>query len=174
MMNVSTSSVTKHKSVLNIQDCLEQTPANMLLDNPVSIGGTLVRQRFNFRKLKIVQGGQQKDQHKRYEGWTFVLCHSAEDALEVASVLQTVEVRISVPFDRPTEVKSDALNLALLRIFASETREKPQTQGPKTRLCPSLRRSLSSKGRTTAFAISNPLDRQRKVNSFCLKTLFAS
>ena len=115
------SAAPKRADLISIQECLEQTASELLQKNPVSIIGRLVRQRLAFRKLKSTQinDGPQLQHNKFYEGWTAVLSHIDpvdKDVLDDASTLQTIEVRISVLFDKCTQARSDALRLALQKL----------------------------------------------------------
>ncbi|EJK64887.1 hypothetical protein THAOC_14326, partial [Thalassiosira oceanica] len=74
---------------LSIQECLEQSPADGVLDNSGRIGGQLVRKRFQFRKRTSDAGLE------------MTLCHATEPSamgfLGSASALQSIEVKTSVP-----------------------------------------------------------------------------
>ncbi|KAL9183742.1 hypothetical protein ACHAXT_004598 [Thalassiosira profunda] len=115
-MNASASVLTSANDVLSIQECLEQTASKVGNGDRNECTGRLVRQRFNFRKLK----------QKCYDGWTVVLSHvdsAVTDVMSVASVLQTIEVKVSVPFGDSTSFGSDALDAALERLVNSELNE---------------------------------------------------
>jgi len=127
--NARGSSMTKRNAILSIQDCLEETSTSELHLNSVSIIGRLVRKRFKFCKVKSFHTTGQKKKVQRekcYGGWTVILSHIdpfAENSLDVASVLQTVEVKILVPFGKSTQVNSDLLKLAVHRLFSSDSEE---------------------------------------------------
>ena len=114
-------SFSKLTDSLSVQECLERTASTVLLKNPAFIFGRLVRQRWTFRRLNHVQiGGQLK---KCYGGWTVVLSHidqSASDSAEGASVLQTIEVGISIEFGELTQIRSDSLEHAIQRLNSSD------------------------------------------------------
>eukprot|EP00578_Thalassiosira_sp_NH16_P022919 CAMPEP_0181081368 /NCGR_PEP_ID=MMETSP1071-20121207/3065_1 /TAXON_ID=35127 /ORGANISM="Thalassiosira sp., Strain NH16" /LENGTH=1499 /DNA_ID=CAMNT_0023162911 /DNA_START=189 /DNA_END=4685 /DNA_ORIENTATION=+ len=119
-LNEPPSSITDDTSVLSVQECLEQTTSLGQVNSPVSIVGRMLRQRFTFRKLKtVLRAGGSK---KCYEGWSIILSHiepSSGDILGAASVLQTIEVRISVTFGMSIQTSSNALKYAVHRLFSS-------------------------------------------------------
>lgn len=120
-------STSKHSNSLSVQECLEQTASAEFIEKPVSVVGRLVRQRFSFRKLKPARSGagcQTVPNHKSYEGWSVVLSHidpSTDDILDVASVLQTIDVGISVPSEPSTQSYSKALEFAVERLFSPDS-----------------------------------------------------
>lgn len=107
-------SLIDRTGLCSVRDCLEQSTSDCLRNNTVSIIGRLVRQRFTFRKLKSAQ----------YEGWAIVLSHidpSTNNVLEDASVLQTIEVKVSVPISKSFQASSDALKVTLARVISGST-----------------------------------------------------
>lgn len=116
-------------SVISIASCLEQTETNHLSDEPSIIIGRLIRHRFKFRKAKTTQraGAQvETDFEKCYEGWSVTLCHidyNGEIVSDVASMLQTIEVTISIPFcaevDPNHTISLGALKDGLGQLFKS-------------------------------------------------------
>ncbi|KAL7543803.1 hypothetical protein ACHAXR_013145 [Thalassiosira sp. AJA248-18] len=121
-MNTSRSLITNDNAISSVQDCLEQKTTDALLESPISIiGRRLVRQRFTFRKVR-----QSMQRERCYDGWTIILSHidpSTDGVLDVASVLQTIEVKISVPLGKSTGVNADALKLAVHRLFSSDSKD---------------------------------------------------
>ena len=118
----SGSSFAKLTDSMSVQKCLERTASAVLPKNPAFILGRLMRQRWTFRRLNHVQiGGQLK---KCFGGWTVALSHidqSASDSAEGASVLQTIEVGISIEFDELTQIRSDSLKHAIQRLNSTGT-----------------------------------------------------
>ena len=127
--NALNSPVINRNAIRNIQECLDQTEYEGLTESPVWIAGRLIRQRFQFRKVKFAQISGHRE--KCYEGWTLTLSHvdpSHDNVLDIASVLQTVEVKVSVPFPDTTE-DHGALKLAINRILGSEASDTSNDSG---------------------------------------------
>lgn len=99
----------KNTVAITIQECLSAG----LLNSSSYIFGRLVRQRWTFRKLKLVQIGGQLT--KCYTGWTVVLSHvdPFADIEEGSSALQTIDVGMSIEFDEFHQNRSDTLDHAL-------------------------------------------------------------
>jgi hypothetical protein len=116
----SGGSFAKLTDSVSVQECLEQTASAVRLKNPAFILGRLVQQRWAFRRLNHVQiGGQFK---KCYRGWTVVLSHIPDSEIaEGASVLQTIEVGISIEFGEFTQIRSDSLEHAIQRLNSTGT-----------------------------------------------------
>ena len=118
---------TKHTSnhtcdLMSVQECLEQTTlvSNSLSEKPISIIGRLIRKRFGFRKLK----------QNCYEGWSIVISHIDHQSAGHISVLQTIEVRISVPLTNDTQATgSETLKLALNRLSSDSIAPDQVTMG---------------------------------------------
>ncbi|KAL7554824.1 hypothetical protein ACHAWF_018464 [Thalassiosira exigua] len=120
-------SITNCNSVISIQECLEQTTSNVA---STSIVGRLVRARFSFRKLKstpmefVGPDGQKQTKAQRcYEGWCVTLSHiepHAKGLLGTASALQTIEVKLSVPFEQSSHGHAHALKQAIVKLSQSK------------------------------------------------------
>ena len=96
---------------LSVQECLEQTPADGVLDNSGRIRGQLVRKRFQFRK---------RTSDAELE---MTLCQATEPStttglLDAAAPLQTIEVKTSVPLCEASGGRR-ALEAALAAIHGS-------------------------------------------------------
>ena len=107
-------SLNKVNDAISIHECLDRTASAGLLNISSYIFGRLVRQRWTFRKLKLVQIGGQLT--KCYTGWTVVLSHVdpfAGDIEEGSSTLQTIDVGMSIEFDEFHQNRSDTLDHAV-------------------------------------------------------------
>ncbi|KAL7486237.1 hypothetical protein ACHAW6_011825 [Cyclotella cf. meneghiniana] len=93
------------ESTLSIQRCLEQT--GEVKESSASIIGRLIRQRFHFRKVKLAPDRCTEC----YEGWTICLSnidHFQEDMLSTSSMLQTIDVHVSVSVGTRRSSKTDS------------------------------------------------------------------
>ena len=100
---------TPNVGTMSIQDCLKQT-MNVHNKALVQIEGRLMRQRFRFRKSK----------HANYEGWTIVLSHiddNQDNCLSSSSFLQTIEVNVTIPVGKPSDLLWTALKATLRDFF---------------------------------------------------------
>eukprot|EP00956_Cyclotella_meneghiniana_P004704 scaffold5801_cov56-Cyclotella_meneghiniana.AAC.3 len=106
------------QSAISIQDCLKQTCINQDNTSAISIVGRLTRQRFQFRKSKRAQ---------YYEGWSITLSDIDENNSSIsASFLQTVEVYVRVPVEKPSDFLWITLKATLRCMLQSND---PKTSG---------------------------------------------